>query len=114
MLKFWKKSPTPKVLSEQEKQDVKSAAVAIKGEVKYVLENDDDESGYDRISSLMNSIPQDVYKHDKILSYSLSDARKFLGDIDIREKDKDYDDWWREKLKNYLNQLDNIILRNSA
>ena len=114
MFKFWKKSSTQKVFSKEEKQDVKNAAIAIKSEIGCVLENDEDDAAYDRIYSLMNLISRDVYNYEKVLGYGLSDAGKFLTDIDIRKKDKDYDGWWREKLSNYLNEIDEIILKYST
>jgi len=59
----------------------------------------------------MRPFPQEIFRKDKILSYAIVDVKKFLGDIDIRENDSKYDEYLREKLKSYINEIDLIISR---
>jgi len=91
-------------------QTLKCAQI-IKRKINLALNGEISERHRDEIDIAMRPFPQEIFRKDKILSYAIVDVKKFLGDIDIRENDSKYDEYLREKLKSYINEIDLIISR---
>lgn len=66
------------------------------------------------IDDLMHSIPQEYFINERQLSHAIIDVKKFLSDIDIREKDEVYEEYFRDRLLSNNKVLDLIITRNSS
>ncbi len=96
-----------------DKFSIANAAVEIQKMIRLGLAGKLDENNIDDALSCMQSIPEDVYRNEIVLSFSISGLRKYIGDADIRERDAQYDDYRRNELKQYLFEIDQIIQKYS-
>ena len=58
------------------------------------------------MAKCMHEIPTDYFWEIRDLSYAYGSLQKFLTDIDIREKEPDYDLAFRKRLLDYVKTLE--------